>query len=274
MPARYVLTWTVGKRTLETAMAFEEDTRARVVVMPEIATDGFNAYPTAIGAAFGPGVDYVQVVKHYSRGGARDDDRRYEPPRDPFITKHAVFGAPDVDAATTTHVERFNGTARHIIGRMRRLVYAFSKSLEHHRAAVSLAYCYYNLCWTLRTTRVTPAMAIGATRHPWELEELLDALMAAKPCGTPEKQPLAPRAPTTTARLLPNDRGFLRVVPSGGAPAAPPPSPVTPPAAPMTAAAPVEPSAAATGQLDLFSWRPRPAKPLPPPGSQLNLFDR
>ena len=33
----------------------------------------------------------------------------------------------------------------------------------------------------------------------------------------------------------------------------------------------MEPAADPTGQLDLFAWRPK-AKPLPPPGTQLNLF--
>ncbi len=276
MPARYVVTWTVGKRTAETAAIFEADTRARVVVMPGITTDGFNGYPAAIGGAFGPGVDYAQTVKHYTHGGRKDDDHRYEPARDPFVTKHVVFGAPDLDKATTAHVERFNGTARHIIGRMRRLVYAFSKSPEHHAAAVALCYCYYNLCWLpekrkTRPVTQTAAMAIGATTHLWELDEFLDGLLSAKPCGTPEKQPLAPRSPTTTARALPNGQGFLRVVP--GAPGAPSLTPgPTPPASPATAV-PVAAPAGDPRQLDLLSWKPRPT-PAPrhlPPG-QLSLF--
>jgi IS1 family transposase len=272
MPARYVITWKVGKRTQETALAFEMDTRARVVLMPQITTDGFQGYPVAIGAAFGAGnVDYSQGVKHYTRKGRRDDDHRYEPARDPFLTKHVVFGAPDLDTSTTAHVERQNGTARHIIGRMRRLVCAFSKDPAHHAAAVSLAYTYYNLCWIPRTTRVTPAMAIGVTSHPWELAELLDALMSAKPCEVPQPQPLAPRTPTTTARALPNGRGFLRVVPSSGATPAPSPAPATPPPVPVAASAAPAPARASWEQLDLLAWRPRePARILPP--GQLSLF--
>lgn len=266
MPSRYVITWRVGKRTQETAVAFEADTRARLVLMPQIATDGFNGYPAAIGAAFGVSVDYSQGVKHYRRGGQRDDDRRYEPARDPFITKHVVFGMPDLDASTTAHVERLNATTRHVIGRMRRLCYAFSKDLSHHRAAVALAYASYNLCWMPKTLRVTPAMAIGVATHPWEIEELLDALMTAKPCDPIQAQPLAPRVPATTARALPNGRGFLRVVPSSGGPSAPSPAPAPTPSTPhaaSAAAAPREPK-----QLDLLAWRPKPREP-----EQLTLPD-
>jgi hypothetical protein len=282
MPARYVIAWKVGKRDQIAASAFEADTRARLAVMPEITSDGFVPYIAAIGQHFGPGVDYAQTVKHYTKGGRRDD-HRYEPPREPFMTKHAVFGAPNIDGATTAHIERNNGTMRHFIGRMRRLVYAFSKSPEHHAAAVALAYVYYNLCWIPRTMRVTPAMAIGVTTHPWELDELLDALLSAAETLAPKAQPLAPRKPQTTARELPEGRGFLRVVPKGSAPAAPSPGPATPPAGPAAPAAPAEPSADPTGQLDLLAWRPRPQAPALPtvperepskrlPKGQLDLF--
>ena len=42
----------------------------------------------------------------------------------------AVLGAPDMDRCTTYASERQHGTMRHFIGRMRRLVYAFSKSVD------------------------------------------------------------------------------------------------------------------------------------------------
>ncbi len=211
-------------------------------------------------------------MKHYTRNGRRDDDHRYEPPPDPFLTKHTVFGAPDLDTCTTAHLERFNGTARHIIGRMRRLVYAFSKSPEHHAAAVSLAYCYYNLCWVPEKRKARPmtqtaAMAIGVTQHVWELEEFLDALMSAKPCGTPEKQPLAPRMPTTTARALPEGRGFLRVVPTSGGPSAPSPGLAPSPSPSVAPVASVEATSDPRGQLDLLSW-------LAPPSGQATPASR
>jgi IS1 family transposase len=291
--SRYVATWLVGKRDEGATMAFVADLRARLAVVPAMTTDGFQHYVQAVGAAFGPSIDYAQTVKNYTKSGRRDDDHRYEPPREPFITKWTVFGAPNLDRANTAHVERNNGTMRHIIGRKRRLCYAFSKSLVHHRAAVALGYLYYNLCHVVRTLRVTPAVAAGVTDHVWELEELLDALLTAQPCDAPTAKPLAPRKPEGTIRELPNGRGFLRVVGGVGGgkgnPPAPAPSPPAAPAAALppagaasTSAAPAasgQASAGAAGapgaatpevdprQLDLFGWKPRRL-----PEGQLSLF--
>lgn len=277
--SRFAITWKVGKRDQSTADAFVADLRSRLVVMPALTSDGFAPYISAIGTSFGPGVDYAQTIKNYRQGAQRGPDHRYEPPRGiDFITKRAVFGAPDLDRATTAHIERQNGTMRCFIGRMRRLVYAFSKKLENHRAAVALCYAYYNYCWVVKTLRVTPAMAIGLTDHIWELQEFMDAVLAAAPCEMPERKPLAHRVPEGTARELLNGRGFLRVVQGGAAPTAPKPpespGPVPMVGAPHVASVPT-PSNEGTGQIDLFSWKPRPAPPPPTkrldPG-QLSLF--
>lgn len=259
--SRFIIAWMVGKRSEETTKAFVADVRSRLVVMPAITSDGFTPYPLAIGTSFGPGVDYAVLNKNYRGKARRDDEVRYEPPRDPFITKRAVFGAPNLDTASTSYVERNNGTMRHMISRLRRLTCAFSKALDNHTASIALFFVFYNLCHVPRTLRITPAMAIGVQDHVWDLEELLDALESVDPCEAPEKQPLRHRVPEGPARELPNGRGFLRLVGSGEAPppAPMPPAPIAPVASPS--AEPVN------GQLDLFSWRPKPATK-----GQLSLF--
>jgi len=214
--SRFVITWHVGKRDEVAAEAFVADLRARLIVMPALmATDGLSTYESPMTKHFGPALPYGQVVKNYRTGAQRGPDHRYEPPRAPFITKRIVSGAPDMDKASTSYVERQNGTMRHKIGRMRRLCYAFSKSPEHHRAAVALNYVHYNLCHIPRTTRITPAMGVGIVKGPWSLEELLDALLSAVPCDPPGTLSLAFRAPEGTSRALPNGRGFLRALPGG-----------------------------------------------------------
>jgi IS1 family transposase len=269
--SRFAITWHVGKRDEVAAEAFVADLRARLVVMPAMmATDGLSTYEAPMAKNFGPALPYAQVVKNYRSGAQRGPDHRYEPPRDPFCTKRTVSGTPDVDKASTSYIERNNGTMRSKIGRMRRLVYAFSKRLPNHTAAVALNYVHYNMCHIVRTLRVTPAMAVGVAKGPWSLDELLDALLTAEPCDPPAAQPLAFRAPEETSRALPNNRGFLRALPGGkGAPVAPTPEAPTP---------------TPTGQLDLLAWRastpaaspvlaPSPVKSLPPKGTQLSLFD-
>ncbi|WP_441292049.1 IS1 family transposase [Sorangium sp. KYC3313] len=264
--SRLVIAWRVGKRDMETCGPFIADLRSRLLVMPQITTDGFAPYIATVAEHFGLSVDYMQTVKNYRTGSYRGPDHRYEPPRDPFITKHTIYGAPDAKKASTAYVERLNGTTRHLLGRMRRLCYAFSKAPEHHRAAVALHYTYFNLCWTVRTLRVTPAMEAGLTGHVWDLEELLDAIMSEPAGEKPEPQPLEHRQPEAPSRPLPGGRGFLRLV-TAPTPALRRPTvqPDPPPLAPVTPAHDAPPPGPV--QLDLLSWRPKPRAP-----EQLSLF--
>jgi hypothetical protein len=84
-----------------------------------------------------------------------------------------VFGTPSLATASTSYVERQNGTMCHHIGRMRRLPCASSKKIEHHKAAVALKYVHYNLCHVVSTLPLTPAMQLGVTDHIWTLDEFM-----------------------------------------------------------------------------------------------------
>ena len=259
--SRFAIAWHVGKRNEESAKAFMEDVRARLVVMPAMTSDGFAPYVSAVGASFGRSIDYAQTIKNYGSKGRRDDDYRYEPPRlkgsdgSGFITKKAVFGAPNLDTASTSYIERQNGTMRHHIGRIRRLCLAFSKKLDNHKAAISLGYLHYNLCLVVKTLRVTPAMAVGATDHIWDLRELLAALLNAEPCDPPVKQPLAPRTPEATHRELPNGKGFLRVIDGGKSKSAEPTKPPTPPPVVRYASPAIEDPEQHWRDMDLKLWK-------------------
>ncbi len=280
--SKLVLSYHPGKRDAAHTDTFIADLRSRITVIPHVSTDGFSPYVEAIRSYFMGSVDFGQVVKNYRSGGRRDD-HRYEPPRDPFITKKLVLGAPAEEDLCTSGVERVNLTLRHIIGRTRRLCLAFSKTLRGHRAAMSLGIFAYNFCRKHDTLGMTPAMAAGLTDHVWTMAELVTAALAEEPTAKPVAGPLALRPPrpgqvAPAARALPNGRGFLRAVPgTGGAPGAST-SPAPPPASPavaVAAVASVQASAPAVDdrQLDLLAWRPRPAPPVNrlPPG-QLSLF--
>lgn len=215
------------------------DLRARLVVMPrQLTSDGLGLYGPAIESHMGPAASYAQQIKNYSRGGRRSPDHKYEPPRmdkGSSITTKAVLGAPNLSLASTSKVEVNNLLARHKNGRMRRLCLAFSKTLQGHRAAVSLCYVHFNFCHVLRTTRTTPALAAGVTDHLWDLEEFMGAVLSEAPGARPTAQPLTIPKPEGTARELPGGRGWLHVVSGGGGAPAPSPAPATPPAAPAAA---------------------------------------
>ncbi|WP_437661135.1 IS1 family transposase [Sorangium sp. So ce1182] len=213
---KLAISFHVGKRDDVNTHRFIEDLRSRLSVVPHITSDGWQSYPNAIGWNFKGSVDYGQCVKNFSRGGSQRPDYRYEPPRDPFITKKKVFGAPRDELLSTSYVERFNLTTRHTVGRTRRLCLAFSKTLRGHCAAVALGICAYNLVKIHGALGTTPAVAARVTDHPWTLAELVTAALAEGETAPPEPQPLKlqvrPGAEEKPARELPGGRGFLRLV--------------------------------------------------------------
>ncbi|NUQ74456.1 MAG: IS1 family transposase [Polyangiaceae bacterium] len=270
LESRAVISFQVGRRDQVNTDAFVSDLRARLVMAPQITTDGFTPYIEAIARSFGGAVDYLQCMKNYSRGGRRDD-HRYEPPRDPFMVKLPIMGVPDIQKASTSHVERQNRTIRMHIRRMTRLADAFSKKLENHVAATALHFAYYDLVRAHETLGTTPAVKMGVLDRPLSVLELVEMALDAAEEPAPARavpQPLAlPERHRTAARELPGGRGWLRVVRTGDAPA--PSAPSTTPAAKLTEAPPVEDER----QGDLFAWAAqRPAKPRLPVGTQLSLF--
>lgn len=279
---KLVISYLVGKRDQPSTDAFIKDLRARITVVPQLTTDGLATYPIAVRQHFPGVVDFGATVKNYRTGSSRGPDHRYEPARDPFVTKHTVCGAPDEDRMTTAHVERFNLTARHVVGRTRRLCLAFSKTKRGHEAAMSLGIAAYNFVRVHSTLDETPAMAAGLTDHPWTIAELVDAALAEIPVAAPAPVALALSSRTTgAARELPGGRGWIRVVGSSG-PDVEPSGPAMPPAVQVAAVGgssgqgptmPLETAMDATGQLDLLAWKPRPVAPsrrLEP--GQLSLF--
>lgn len=257
--SKLVISYVVGKRDQASTDAFMMDLRSRVLVIPQLTTDGFAAYRSAVGASFFGAVDFGQVVKQY--GYSRSPDHRYEPARDAnFIKKTSVTGAPAFDRMSTSHVERFNLTTRHTVGRTRRLCLAFSKTLRGHKAAIALGIVAYNFTRIHGSLRVTPAMEAGLTDHVWEVAELVDAALAAEDVTKPEPHTLTPREGTGPVRALPNGRGFLRLVTGGDAPL---PRPVSPRehAPAMSVLDHVERHGTVTTPMTTRSWE------------QLNLFD-
>jgi hypothetical protein len=88
-----------------------------------------------------------------------------------------VAGSPDLTLASTSYVERLNGTTRLHMRRLTRLTYAFSKKLENFKAAVALHLACYTFVKRHNTLRMTPAMAAGIERDFWTVGRLLETVV-------------------------------------------------------------------------------------------------
>ena len=177
---KLVVTWFVGRRTQEDCDTFMRDLHSRLAGRPQITTDGLGFYLTAVGDAFGPDVDFAQLVKTYGRGteaDQRDRQARYSPRRCTGSAARRVIGSPALNRISTSLVERQNLTLRTDMRRYMRLTLAFSKSIEMHTHAVALHYFNYNFVRIHSSLGVTPAMAAGVTDRLWEIEDLVDMLI-------------------------------------------------------------------------------------------------
>lgn len=148
----------------------------------KISTDAFSGYREAIDLAFGPHVEYGQIVKDYRNA---DQPGRYAPPEMIHADRRGIRGIDNLLTICTSHVERCNLTVRTFVKRFVRLTVAFSKKLENLQAAIALHFAYYNFCWRPRYAddsgkrgqlRPTPAMAAGVVDTLWDMDDLFVAL--------------------------------------------------------------------------------------------------
>jgi len=85
-----------------------------------------------------------------------------------------AFGDPDLDRASTSHIERQNLTVRMAMRRMTRLTNAFSKKWMNLKWAYALQFVYYNFCRPhMSLEKCTPAMAAKIATHVWTIQELI-----------------------------------------------------------------------------------------------------
>jgi hypothetical protein len=140
----------------------------------QITTDGHRPYLEAVEGAFGGDVDYAVLQKIY--GPSPEQEKRYSPPECIGCEQRVIEGNPDPAHISTSYVERQNLTMRMSMRRFTRLTNAFSKKVENHAHALTLHYMHYNFCRIHKSLRITPAMAIEISDHPWDVGEILDVL--------------------------------------------------------------------------------------------------
>jgi len=180
--SKMIISYMVGGRDGEYAMAFMDDLRDRLSNRVQLTTDGHKAYLEAVEGAFGADVDYAQLVKMYGGPtGNKGHEKKYSPAECTGIKKRRIEGDPDKALVSTSHVERQNLTMRMHMRRFTRLTNAFSKKVENHAYAVALHFMYYNFVRVHQTLKVTPAMQAGLTDHLWDIADLVAIVDANEP---------------------------------------------------------------------------------------------
>jgi len=179
----------IGKRNEITTRAFIARLANRIVLpesqdgpiadKPQISTDGWASYPTAITDTFGSLAQHGVIIKNYQN----EEVGRYAPPDISHCDRRRVQFVENLMTICTSHVERFNCTTRMFVKRFCRLTLAFSKKLRNLNAAVAMHIANYNFCWQARENgksgkrRLPPAMQAGIVNTLWSFEDLYDAVM-------------------------------------------------------------------------------------------------
>ena len=172
---KIVPSFKVGKRDSATANAFVADVASRMAGRVQISADALGAYVNAIESVYGSEVDFAQIIKTYWTDDSIIAERKFSAPEVVTTEKRRIAGFPDMRKASTSHIERLNGTTRLHMRRLTRLTYAFSKKRENFETAVGLHFAYYNFVKRHNTLRVTPAMEAGIERDFWTVSDLVKA---------------------------------------------------------------------------------------------------
>lgn len=170
---KLVVSFLLGKRDEWCTRMFVGDLRERIVGRVQISTDGLKMYVDPIDHEFGGDADYGQLIKTFGNQGlGRHPETRYSPAAVTGIRTKAVFGNPDENYISTSHIERQNLTMRMSMRRFTRLTNAFSKKAENLNRALALHFVYYNFCRKHSSIKTTPAIAAGLTQRIWTIHDL------------------------------------------------------------------------------------------------------
>ena len=179
--SKLIISWLVGGRDSDYAMAFMDDLRSRLANRVQLTSDGHRAYLEAVEGVFGGDVDYAQLVKLY--GAAPESMKgRYSPAECIGARKERIEGNPDPKHVSTSYAERQNLTMRMQMRRFTRLTNAFSKKFENHMHMVAIYTVWYNFVKQHKTLKgLSPAMAAGVSETLWSVADLAEMVDAAAP---------------------------------------------------------------------------------------------
>ncbi|HEY5237399.1 MAG TPA: hypothetical protein VIJ62_03380 [Rhizomicrobium sp.] len=176
--SKLLISWHVGDRSEKTGLPFLVDVNSRITGRALITTDGFKFYEKAIPRVFGEDADHVVIQKDIEAWRNPETGERGTR----VISMDKVLktrGDIDISLASTSLVERLNGSIRNFISRFTRQTYKFSKRLTNHVHAHAIFVMYYNFVKRHDGLKgpdrhLTPAMKAGLTNKVWTYDGLLD----------------------------------------------------------------------------------------------------
>lgn len=175
METKLIVNHHIGRRDGRTAREFMFGLADRLKSRAQITSDSFPAFESSIQDAFAEtGVDYCQLQKIFGSDVLRLREG-YLPSKLVALVKETIFGAPDEDLASTSHIERSNLSFRTSLARYTRLSLRFSKKLRNLKAAVAVYVAHYNYSRIHSAIQVTPAMEAGLTDRLWSMQDILGA---------------------------------------------------------------------------------------------------
>ena len=178
---KLLISWLVGARDGDYAMAFMNDVAARLANRVQLTSDGLKTYLEAVEGAFGADIDYAMLVKMYGAPVDNAPERRYSPAECIGAHKRSIEGSPDPKHISTSYTERHNLTMRMEMRRFTRLTNAFSKKFENHCHMVALYAVCYNFVRVHKALRMSPAMAAGVSDRLWDMADIVALIDAAAP---------------------------------------------------------------------------------------------
>ncbi len=190
--SKMIVSYLVGGRDGEYAMAFMDDLRSRLANRVQLSTDGHRSYLTAVDAAFGADIDYGMLNKIYGEGPRTH--ARYSPAICIGAKREVITGNPKMKDVSTLHVERSDLSMRMHMRRFTRLTNGHSKRFANHCHMVALYTLWYNFVRVHSSVKMSPAMAAGVSDTLWSMADIVALIEDAE--GPAKKR--GPYKPRTT----------------------------------------------------------------------------
>lgn len=176
--SKAIITWHTGKRRKQQAQRFVDDLADRIDGNVQITTDKLQSYKPCIRAAFGNRAHHVEEEKHFEKITGGPNQLKVSTNKLLKVTKAKCSGEPDMETATTSHVERYFLTMRQGNKRCARKTLAYSKDWGNHSLATSIHIFIYNMVRKHETLKTAPAVALGLIDEPWSLDHVVDMVDA------------------------------------------------------------------------------------------------